>query len=200
MKQGLITFAAVYAVVLGATSCGGGSSNGGNNFTPPSPSGYQQIERLARPAVKEATEPYANHDTTNRTSPYQMPYSSQLLYQDIVSFVSTVAGRSPATTNTIVAILIPDEIQVDLSQTATSAAYLGVETGGITGSKFGGRALTDDVIDADLGVIFGNTISALPLGVADDGKESPCLTTDNVPSQAAADHITTTFPYVGSPH
>jgi hypothetical protein len=78
---------------------------------------------------------------------------------------------------------------------AGTASYLGVETGGATGSKFGGRALNDDVIDISLGAIFGNTLSALGV-VPDDGKESPCLTTDNV---AYDKSNTTTFPYVQGP-
>ncbi len=122
-----------------------------------------------------------------------------MLYQDIGSFVTTVGGRAAVNASTLQAILIPDEIAVDLSQSTTTAAYLGVETGGATGSKYGGRGLGDDVIDIDLGAIFGKTLSALGL-VPDDGKASPCLTTDNVPSQAVADHISTTFPYVGTPH
>ena len=54
-------------------------------------------------------------------------------------------------------------MRADLSQNTTKAAYLGVETAGATGSAFGGRALTDDVVDIDLGVIFGSTIPSLGL-------------------------------------
>ena len=75
------------------------------------------------------------------------------------------------------------------------AAYLGYETGGATGSKFGGRALDDDVIDISLGAIFGNTLSALGL-IPDDHKEAPCLTTDNVGYDKSN---TTTFPYIQAP-
>lgn len=196
MKQTIITFAAVYALILGATSCGPGS----NTASPVNlPVQYQQIERLARPAIKEAFQAFKNHDGTNRSTPYAAPYSSQTLYQEIGSFTTTVAGRSATNAATLQKILIPDEIAVDLSQSATTAAYLGVETGGATGSKYGGRALTDDVVDIDLGAVFGKTLSALGL-IPDDGHASPCLTTDNVPSMAVADHVTTTFPYVGTPH
>ncbi len=198
MKQSLITFIAVYAVIAGATSCGPGS-NGPVAGVVQAPQQYQQIERLARPAIKEATESFARHDATNRSTPYAQPYSSQVLYQDIGTFATSVAGRAAVNASTLQAILIPDEIAVDLSQSTTTAAYLGVETGGATGSKYGGRALTDDVISIDLGTIFGKTLSTLGL-VPDDGKASPCLATDNVPSQAVADHVSTTFPYVGTPH
>ena len=75
MRQSLIAFAAIYAVVLGTSSCGGN-----NNTQVPvlgNQAQYQQIERLARPAVKELFQQFNNHDSTNRTSPYAQPYSSQ---------------------------------------------------------------------------------------------------------------------------
>jgi hypothetical protein len=196
MRQSLIAFAAVYAIVLGTSSCGS------NNTTVPGLGGqgqYQQIERLARPAVKELFQQFSNHDGTNRTSPYAQPYSSQSLYKEIGSFTTNVAGR-PTVAAALQTILIPDVVTADLSNTTDKASYLGVETGGATGGKFGGRGLTDDVIDISLGAVFGNTLPALGV-VAEDNKEVPCLTTDNVPSQAAKDNITlTTFPYVGAPH
>ena len=197
MRRTLITFAAVYAVVLGASSCSSNSTSipaaAGGSVT------YQQIERLSRPAVKEATQNFAQHDDTNRTAPWKQPYSSQSLYNAIGTFVTTVAGRRADYATTIQAVLIPDAITVDLSQNTTTAAYLGVETGGATGSKFGGRALTDDVIDIDLGVIFGTTLSDLGL-LTPDGKQSPCLTTDNVGYNAATKRVTATFPYAGTPN
>ena len=161
---------------------------------PASPYGasYAQIERLARPAVKEAFESFDNHDKTNRSAPTNDP----ALNDAIVSFTTTAAGRSAATAGVLKAVLGTDEMLADLSQTGVKAAYLGSETGGATGSKFGGRGLTDDVIDISLGAIFGNTISALKLA-PDDGKESKCLTTDNVGAQGH--HFTDAFPYLGEP-
>lgn len=203
MRQTLLTFAAIYAVVLGTSSCNGGATNVpslGTGQTGPGVQ-YQQIERLARPAVKELFQQFANHDGTNRTSPAQTPLSSQTLYQEIGSFTTTVAGRSPAIASTLQAILIPDEIAADLSNLTDKASYLGVETGGATGGKFGGRGLPDDVIDISLGAVFGKTIPTVVPSVPDDGKESPCLTTDNVPQQNAKDNVTPlVFPYVGAPH
>ena len=179
------------ALALGA--CGGGST-----VTVPSPSpspaaqSYIQTELLARPAVKEAFETFANHDTTNRTEPYNDP----LLQSQIGSFMTSVAGRSAQTAAAAQATLYPNEMQVDLSQIGGgTASYLGVETGGATGSKFGGRALSDDIIAISLGAIFGNTFGAL--GAApDDNKETPCLMNDNVSYDKSN---TTTFPYVQDP-
>lgn len=171
------------AVVAG---CGGG---GGGTTT------YTQIDRLARPAVNEVLATVANnrHQTNDTDNPTD---DSGQLANDIQSFMTGTAGRSQAITDVTKAVLVPDVMKADLSQTATTAAYLGVETNGATGNKFGGRALTDDVVDADLGVIFGNTVPALGLA-ADDGKEIPTLTTDNV--GPGAKHFANTFPYLGAP-
>lgn len=179
----------IVAVTVSACSSNGGVTN---SFVAV-PQSYQQIELLSRPAVKEAFEVFADHDTTNRTEPYDDP----TLKSQIGSFTTTVAGRSSAWAQALQATLYPNEMQVDLSSTATTAAYLGVETKGLTGSTFGGRSLTNDTIDLSLGAIFGNTLTAL--GVADDGKESPCLETDNLPAAVPAYQVSTSFPYAQPP-
>lgn len=169
--------------VAGCSSSATSTSSGSQNF--------QQIERLARPAVKEAFEAYARHDQTNRSSPFADP----ILGGDITSFMMTVAGRDATTANFLAGVLIPDVMVADLSKTGVGAAYLGVETGGVTGSLFGGRGLHDDVIKTSLGAIFGGTVAALT--GHDDGKESACLADDNVPYGGKQD--TNTFPYLGAP-
>lgn len=182
---------ALFAVVLSACNSGGG-----NTTTPTTPTNaaYQQIELLSRPAVKEAFESFGDHDPTNRSEPYNDPTISN----DIVSFSTTVAGRSTTTANALQSVLYPNEMMVDLSSSSSTAGYLGVETGGKVGTTFGGRALTDDVIDVSLSAIFGNALSALGV-VPDDGKESPCLATDNLPAATPAYVTSTTFPYSQGP-
>jgi hypothetical protein len=155
----------------------------------PPPGSYQQIELLSRPAVKEAFEAFESHDKTNRSEPYHDP----TLRTQIKSFALNF--RSEQTAATLQAVLYPNEMLIDLSQNVTTASYLGYETGGATGSKFGGRALSDDIIDISLGALFGNTLSALGL-IPDDHKEAPCLTTDNI----AYDKMNTAmFPYIQAP-
>jgi Domain of unknown function (DUF4331) len=154
---------------------------------------YTQMDRLARPAVNEVFATVANNrhainDTDNPTDDHNQ------LANDINTFMTGTAGRSAAITNVVQSVLVPDVMKADLSQ--STAAYLGVETGGATGGKFGGRALTDDVVDTSLGVIFGNTVPALGLA-PDDNKEIAGLETDNVDDSGK--HFLSSFPYLGNP-
>ena len=189
---------------LGALAATLAGCNGSSNSGPPDPyatpqpsnpqastASYVQFERLARPAVKELFQQFANHDTTNRSAPYSDP----TLGGEIVAL--TNAFRAPAYGTALQSILIPDEIAADLTQTG-SAAYLGVETGGATGGKFGGRGLADNVIDISLGAVFGNTLNALGVVAVDDGRENGCLTTQHVTQ--AASQKQAGFPYLGAPH
>ncbi len=221
MKTSIVTFTAVLALFGGITSCSSGGPTATNNPPPvviPPQAGsvqYQQLERLATPALKEATEQFIDHSATNTQNPYVEAASSGTLPTDAVNFLTGTAGRSSATVSAIAKVLFPDVVLADLSQTSTTAGYLGVQTAGMSaaGNKFGGRALTDDVIDADLKVIFGPTISALGLA-PDDGKESPCLvshnlvageTPNNKPQYTSTANVgtsknqTATFPYMGTP-
>jgi hypothetical protein len=179
----------IAALAIGTVAC----NTTNNSVVPHNPASaqYTQIELLSRPAVKEAFESFTNHDTTNRTE----PYNDATLHGEIGSFTTAGAGRSAATAAALQSILYPNEMVADLSSNASKGAYLGVETGGATGSTFGGRALSDDAIKISLGALFGNTLSALGV-VPDDGKESPCLTDDHVPY---ASRTSASFPYTQAP-
>ena len=190
------------ALVLGSSLAAGLAGCGGSTASvvprnSPTPSGavYKQIELLARPAVKEALEPFADHDATNRSS----PYADSTLKNDILTFMEGTAGRSAAISTAVQGVLYPNELAVDLSQPAP-AAYLGVETGGATGGKFGGRGLTDDAISIDLSAVFGNVIPSLVSSIPDDGKENNCLITDNVKSGQGGTQTQSSFPYLATPH
>ncbi len=185
--------------LLAAAGCGGGGGQAsGNGGVQPSDQVFTQFDRLSRPAINEVFATVANnrHQINDQDNPTD---DSGQLANDIQTFMVGTAGRSQAITDAVKSVIVGttgDVMKADLSSGATKAAYLGVETGGATGSTFGGRALTDDVIDTDLGVIFGNTVPKLGLA-PDDGNEIPTLTTDNV--GPGAKHFTGTFPYVGAP-
>ncbi len=153
---------------------------------------FTQQDRLARPAVNEALATVAvnRHMTNNSVSPVN---DKTTIQTDIAAFMSFPAGRSADVAAGIIKVLIPDVMIADLSNSGP-AGYLGYEATG--GKAFGGRKLTDDVIDADLGAIFGSTIIALGLA-GEDNAEKPMFATDNV--GAHTDYMTV-FPYLGVPH
>lgn len=179
----------VYLSLVAAGALLAGCSGSGNNERV-----FRQVDRLARPAVNEVFATVANdrHKVNDTISPTQ---DSAELANDIQSFMTGTAGRSQAITDVVKAVLVPDVMVADLSKSG-AAAYLGVETGGVTGGLFGGRKPTDDVVDLSLGVIFGNTIPALGLA-PDDGKEIATLTSDNV--GPGGKRFTNAFPYLGAP-
>ncbi|MFN2450481.1 MAG: DUF4331 family protein [Candidatus Baltobacteraceae bacterium] len=177
---------------------------------------WTQIERLARPAVKEATESFRNHDTTNRST----PYDDAVLAKSVKEFMIHSAGRSEAVADAAVKVLIPDEIEADLSAHGP-ARYLAVETNGKSGlpipvvrlvppngirgiklalgdpyRHFGGRDPRSPAIDLSLGAIFGSLIPKLGLA-PDDNRETPCLESDY--TTPAEKHPLPTFPYIGDP-
>jgi hypothetical protein len=192
---------AIGALGFGLAACGGGNSvntvpvtNGTNTIQ------YKQIELLSRPAVKELFEKFVDHQISNASE----PYADTTLQGEIQGL--TDALRPPNATlgtdygRALAGILYPNEMSADLSQTG-GAAYLGIETGGATsgtGSKFGGRAVTDDVIDISLGAVFGNTLAALHVQ-PEDNEENNCLTTDHVAMNASQAPVAT-FPYLHAPH
>lgn len=155
---------------------------------------WRQVDRLARPAINELFATVANdqHKQNDEISPTQ---DKVFLKPEIDNFMVNVAGRSQAISNVVTAVTIPDVLKANLSSN-DAASYLGYETGGATGGKFGGRALSNDVIDISLGIVFGNTIPALGLA-PDDGAEISTLTSDHV--GAGGKHFLSTFPYLGNP-
>ena len=173
-------------------------STGAPNFN------YQQQDRLARPAINEAlaTVTANRHTINNKDNPTD---DAANLKTDILAFMNFPAGRSAAIANALAGVLVPDVMTADLSQ-AGPAAYLGYETGGFTEptehSTFGGRKLTDDVVDIDLMSVFGAVIPMLKLA-PDDGKEldgrngGPVFTTDFT---GPTDAYLNAFPYLGEPH
>jgi hypothetical protein len=194
-----------FSAVLLLSGCGGSSNSGSPanlgrigvwaTTSVRSGSNFVQQDRLSNPVVNEVFATFANdrHRINNLAQPNE---DVNNLANDIQSFMTDVAGRSQAITDVVKAVFAQDVMVVDLGSSAQTAAYLGVQTGGATGSTFGGRALTDDVVDTSLGVVFGGTISALGLA-PDDSNQIPTLTSDNV--GPGGKQFTNTFPYLGAP-
>ncbi len=161
----------------------------------PTPSAYQQIELLSRPAVKEAFESFADHDHDQSQS---NPTTTRRFKVTSSASPKHVAGRSATTANTLKAVLYPNEMQVDLSSSATTAGYLGVETGGKVGTTFGGRGLTDDTIGtSSRRALWQRAFRAWRR--TRRRQRIPVFATDNLPAAAPAYQASTTFPYAQAP-
>lgn len=196
------TITSAFALTLAGllvSGCSGGGNNSVTSVPQAKTASYIQIERLSRPAIKEVFEPFNDHKISNAAEPYNDPtiQADIKATEDYVRPPNAAKGTDYGAT--LAKILYPDEYEVDLSQTGVKAAYLGVETGGATGSLFGGRDLTDDVVDISLGALFGKTLSTLPGGPADDGEENNCISAENL-TQRASQTQTATFPYFSTAH
>ena len=201
MIKSLISVTAIATLGLALAGCGNSNTPvfaAAPKITPqPAPAAvtYTQIERLSRPAVKEVFEPFQHHQISNAIEPYNDP----TIKGDISG--TEDALRPPKNGldygATIASVLYPDEYLVNLAG-ATPASGTFLLSADINPANFGGRAPNDDVIDLELGVLFGNTLSALNI-IGDDGQENACLSSQNTGPEAANKKSTSTFPYFPTP-
>ncbi len=180
---------------MGLAACSGGNSVVLTPPPPPATTTYYQIERLSRPAVKEVFEPFVQHQISNAAEPYNDP----TLQADIKA--TEDALRPPNATlgsdygAAIAGVLYPDEYLVNLD--GATAGFLGAEVAAL-GTPFGGRKVTDDVVNTELGIAFGTTLSALGLQPADN-ETNYCLSKENIDSTTGP-QPTNTFPYLAAAH
>jgi hypothetical protein len=147
---------------------------------------YDQIDFLGNPLVAEVTIVKASHDAYNRT----MPYASATYKPQTESFIVDVAGRPLAYAQTVAGVLYPDMLIVDSSKPASSAGWLSWALA----NGYGGRKLTDDVVDIGLYAIFSSLLS--PDGASCAPGALP-LCTDNVGANDKP--FMSTFPYLAAP-
>lgn len=121
----------------------------------------QQIDRMGRPAINTVFIPAAKKDAFN----FGIPRHDQRDFRGDVVGTLVALGNSEATANALADVLLPDILTFN---TASSAGFLN------------GRALPNDVIDAELGLISGGAIP------------TDCVTNDS--------NFTTTFPYLAPPN
>jgi len=145
---------------------------------------YVQIERLGNPLVSEVTFAKRDHGFHNTTGP--STDVSNGFRAKVEAFVTGVAGREASLATTLSSVLIPDMLIVQPGKPGSGAGWL---TWALA-DGYGGRRLTDDVVDAGLMAIFGPLLN--PRNV------SQGLTTDNVNANDKA--FMTTFPYLATPN
>jgi hypothetical protein len=148
---------------------------------------YDQIEFLGNPLVSEVTIVKANHDAYNRTQ----PYNTATFLPQTAQFVTGVAGRPAALATLLGSVLYPDILTVDSSKNPASAGWLSWALS----NGWGGRKLSDDVVDVGLTAIFSTFLN--PTGASCPPFQLP-LCTDNVGANDRA--FSNTFPYLATPN
>lgn len=122
-----------------------------------------RIDRMGRPAIATVFIDSADRDAFNMTNPVD---DYAMWGDDVAGVLMALGGYDQATADSIAAILLPDILTID---TSSDAGFLN------------GRALADDVIDAELGIV---TNGAIP---------GDCIDANDKPFSA-------TFPYLAAPH
>ena len=150
---------------------------------PPINRSFDQIERLGNPLTSEVFLAKRNHGFHNSGSPNTDAANHGI---ELRAFVRNVGGRSETVANTIATVLLPDMLIVQTDKPGSGAGWL---TWALS-NAYGGRKLTDDVVDAGLAAIFGPLLSSQNV--------TPQLVTDNV--SANDKPFSTTFPYLTTPH
>ena len=147
---------------------------------------YDQVEFLGNPLVSEVTIVKASHDAYNRTQ----PYNTATFLPQTAQFVTGVAGRPADLANVLGSVLYPDILIVDSSKDPATAGWLSWALA----NGWGGRKLSDDVVDVGLTAIFSTFLD--PTGASCAPFQLP-LCTDNVGANDRA--FSDTFPYLASP-
>jgi hypothetical protein len=147
---------------------------------------YDQVQRLGNPLVSEVFLPKKDHPYHGSIGPAD----------DVAAFAGTVKGfvaafRPQATTlqTTLASVLLPDMLIIQTDKPQSSAGWLSWALA----NGYGGRKLTDDVVDVGLSAIFSDLL---------DATQFVCkpftlpLCTDNIAPHST---FSTTFPYVAAP-
>jgi hypothetical protein len=142
---------------------------------------YEQQDQMARPAINTVFNDAANKETFNVTTPSAMGAAFQSKFQAKLlalnpAYTTNALGQDAAT---FTGLLATDVLNASTSGKTTFFDGTNVLTG---------RALTDDVIDVELLLIFGG----------DKGTSNPTLTSDGVSANDVP--FLSSFPYLGTPH
>lgn len=155
---------------------------------------FVQLERLGNPLVSEVFVEKREHGHYNVDSPNEDNVNFR---DDIVAFITGVAGRDVAYANAVAGALVGSGDMLVVRLDKTGGGPFGANVGWLTqvldpANGYGGRKLMgDDVVDKGLAVTFGNALG-------NNNNVSPGLVTDNVDANDKAH--STTFPYLAGPN
>jgi hypothetical protein len=147
---------------------------------------YNQVQRLGNPLVSEVFLAKKDHPLHGSTAPSG---DAATLGASVKGFVAAFRPQATTLQTTLASVLLPDMLIIQTDKAGSTAGWLSWALS----NGYGGRKLTDDVVDIGLSGIFSDLL---------DATQSVCkpftlpLCTDNVASHAT---FATTFPYLGAP-
>ncbi|MGQ0561376.1 MAG: DUF4331 family protein [Gemmatimonadota bacterium] len=150
---------------------------------------FVQLERLGNPLVSEVLIEKREHVHHNISNPAE---DRAQFRDDLVTFITAVAGRDAAYAGAVADALLPDMlfIRMDKLRGANDANVGWLSYVLDPANGYGGRKLAgDDVVDKGLAVLFGAALG-------NNNNVSAGLVSDNVPANDRA-HAAT-FPYLAS--
>ncbi len=151
---------------------------------------YTQVEELGNPLVSEVTIVKARHLEYDATQ----PYNTAAFRGETEAFIRDVGKRPAAYATAVANILYPDILIVDTSKPTSTAGYLSWTPPPLGVNGWGGRKLTDDVVDVSLSAVFSSLLTAE--GASCAPFQLP-LCTDNVNANDKA--FLSAFPYLAAP-
>ncbi len=176
--------ALVVAALAAATACNDTTTSPvtGNNTTRM----YNQVQRLGNPLVSEVLLAKKNHLYHGSIGPQDDVAN---LAPMVTAFVATFRPQATKLQSTIASVLLPDMLIVQTDKAQSTAGYLSWALA----NGYGGRQLTDDVVDISLSAVFSDLLDPTQ-AVCKPGQLPLC--TDNIGSHGA---FTKTFPYLATP-
>jgi len=141
---------------------------------------YTQIERLGNPLVSEVFFAKRDHGLHNTSIPATDAANG---FAAKIKGFTDAFNRGNTIGNTLGAVLVPDMLMVYPNRAGNTAGWLSWALA----SGYGGRKLSDDVVDAGLTAVFGNLLDA-------NAQVLNGLTSDNIASSTRT--YLTTCPYL----
>ncbi len=173
---------AAAAALLAASACGSDDV-----VSPPATTRtFNQVQRLGNPLVSEVFLAKKDHGFHGSIGP---DGDAAAFTAPVKAFVAAFRPNATALQNTLAAVLLPDMLIVQTDKATSTAGWL---TWALA-NGWGGRKLTDDVVDTGLSAIFSDLL---------DPTQSVCkpgalpLCTDNVGPHGT---FGTSFPYLNAP-
>jgi hypothetical protein len=191
LRRGRRFFLPVALGLIVAVSGCSDDDNDNGGTTPGQTRAYNQVQRLGNPLVSEVLLAKRSHPTHGATGPAD---DAAFIAGEALAFITgtgSVANRDPGYAAVLGGALIPDMLIVQTDKDPTNSGWLTWLNVAPFTNGYGGRKLTDDVVDLALLAVFGD-----PFG-ADPTHTTPSLTTDNVADDS---QFLAAFPYVGVPN